>query len=168
MAILDATIKGEKGQPSSSDLRRIGNGLLGGKKWTELFAGVSAAEIAADATSPTLSLRLSKKEGIPIHLVPEGTPEAAVVAIKRVNELDFFSLGAKQIAEKIGLSMPKAVAVVDHLGIRARGECYMEIKIGKSVFKRYSPKALEMIEVALREESAEDIWIRRHPKKGTT
>jgi len=165
LAILDATIKGEKGQPSSTDLRHIGRELLRGRKWAEPFAGVAAIEIAPDGSGPTLSLRLSKKEGIPIKLVPEGTPDAAVVAVKRVNELDFYSLGAKQLAEKLNLTIPKAVAVVDDLGIRSQSDCYKEIKIGNAVFKRYSVKALAAIGEALKQRSADEIWAKRHPKK---
>lgn len=165
LAILDATIKGEKGQPRSSDLRRIGQALLGGKKWTELFAGASAVDLTTNGSGPTLSLRLSKKEGIPIQLVPEGTPDAAVVAVKRVNELDFYSLGAKQLAEKLKMTMPKALAIVDYLGIRNDADCYKEFKIGTLLHKRYSPKALENIGEILKKESADDIWAKRHPKK---
>src|SRR5262245_9037825 len=73
-------LKGEKGQPHSRDLRQIGEELVRGKKWAELFTGVAAVEITTSGSGPTLSLRLSKKEGVPIQLVPEGTPEASVVA----------------------------------------------------------------------------------------
>nr|BAL57130.1 hypothetical conserved protein [uncultured prokaryote] len=136
LAILDATIQGEKGQPSDADLRRIGKEVSKCRTWTDIFPGAAAVEIVADGTGPSLSLRLSKKEGIPVQLVPEGTPGASVVAVKRVNELDFYSLGAKQLAEKFGLTIPKVVAVVDYLGLRQRSDCYKEIRIGKSVFKR--------------------------------
>jgi hypothetical protein len=81
LAILDGTLKGEKGQPSSGDLQRISKELLGRKKWPEIFKGAAAVQITTDSLGPTLSLRLSKKEGIPIQVVPEGTPDAAVVAI---------------------------------------------------------------------------------------
>jgi hypothetical protein len=102
LAILDATIRGEKGQPSDSDLRRIGMEVLQGKSWANVFQGAAAVEISPDGVGPALSLRLSKKEGIPIQLVPEGTPDASVVAVKRVNELDFYSMGAKQLAKNSG------------------------------------------------------------------
>lgn len=164
LAILDATIRGEKGQPSDSDLRRIGKEVTQGKAWTDVFHGAAAVEIAADGTGPSLSLRLSKKEGIPIQLVAEGTPGASVVAVKRVDELGFYSLGAKDLAEKVGLTMPKAVAVVDHLGLRDKPECYKEVKIGKAVFKRYSPKAIDSIKKALEAESADEIWRKRSVK----
>lgn len=60
--------------------------------------------------------------------------------------------------------MPKAVAVVDHLGIRSKPDCYKEIKIGKAVFKRYSHKAWESINAALQTESAEEIWAKRQSR----
>jgi hypothetical protein len=39
LAILDATIRGEKGQPSDADLRRIGKDVLAGKSWTDRLGG---------------------------------------------------------------------------------------------------------------------------------
>ena len=167
LAILDGTIRGEKGQPSNADLQRLGKDVIAGKPWTEVFLGASSVEIAADGAGPALSLRLSKKEGIPIQLVAEGTPGASVVAVKRVNELDFYSLGAKQLAAKVALTMPKAVAVVDHLGLRGREDCYKEIKIGTATFKRYSPKAIEAVTEAVKKESADAIWAKRR-KGGRT
>ena len=161
LAILDGTIQGEKGQPSDSDLRRLGNAVTDGNSWDNIFKGVAAIDFTARATGPDLSLRLSKKEGIPIQLVPEGTPGAAVVAVKRVDELAFYSLGAKQLAEKLGLTMPKALAVVDHLGLRDDPDYYKEFKIGKSSHKRYSQKAVEKIRGVLKKERVEDIGAKR-------
>lgn len=161
LAILDATIRGEKGQPSDSDLRRMCQEVSRDKSWANVFQGAAAVEIAADGTGPTLSLRLTKKEGIPVQLVPEGTPGASVVAVKRVNELDFYSLGAKQLAEKVGLTITKTVAVVDYLGLRRDLECYKEFKIGSQLHKRYSPNAIEKIKKSLENESADEIWQKR-------
>jgi hypothetical protein len=165
LAILDSTIRGEKGQPSAGDLRRIGQELVGDRKWPEVFLGVAAVEISSDGAGPTLSLRLSKKEGIPIQLVPEGTPGASIVAVKRVDELGFYSLGAKQLSEKVGVTMPKVVAVVDHLGIRKDQECYKEFKIGSVLHKRYSPKAIERITAAIADEGIDKIWAKRKSPK---
>ncbi len=129
LAIVDAAIRGEKTQPSTADLRKIADELRAGAPWQNIFLGATAIDISPDGFGPWLSLRLSKKEGIPVQLVPEGTPGASVVAVKRVNELDFYSLGAKQLAEKFGLTIPKVVAVVDYVGIREDPECYKEFKI---------------------------------------
>lgn len=162
LAILDATIQGEKGQPSDADLRRIGKEVTKERAWTDVFRGVAAVEIHADGSGPSLSLRLSKKEGIPIQLVAEGTPGGSVVAVKRVDELGFYSLGAKQLAEKVGLTMPKTVAVVDYIRLRHETDCYKEFKIGSQTHKRYSPQAIQKVKDALKNVGADEIWRMRN------
>jgi len=158
LAILDRTIRGEKGQPSEGNLRRIGRDLTSGKDWADIFEGAAAVEITTDGSGPTLSLRLAKKEGIPIQLVREGTPGASVVAVRRVNELDYYSLGAKQLAQHLNLTIPKVLAIVDYLGIRRDTEYYKEFRIGSQLYKRYSPKSLDAIRRALENETVECIW----------
>ena len=166
LVILDRTIKGEKGQPSNRELARVGKKLSEGTRWQDIFQGVSAIEITTDGTGPALSLRLSKKEGPPVQLVPEGTEGASVVAVKRVNELDFYNLGAKQLGEKFGVSLPKILAVIDYFDIRSNPDFYKEIKIGKSVFKRYSQKAINEINVGLQRISINEIWESRRAHAG--
>lgn len=161
LAILDYTIRGEKGQPSAGELGRIGRELLSGRSWQELFQGVAAIDITVEGSGPALSLRLSKKEGIPIGLVPEGTPGASVVAVKRVDELGFYNLGARQLGENVDLTTPMLVAVVDHLNLQEDPECYKEFRIGKTVFKRYSQKAIPAIREGLKDTSVDEIWRQR-------
>ena len=161
LAILDGTIQGETGQPSDSDLRRLGKAVTTGNSWGDVFKGIATIEITADGTGPDISLRLSKKKGVPIKLVAEGTPGASVVAVKRVDELGFYNLGATQLAEKVDLTIPKVVAVVDHLGLRHDQECYKQFQFGKTLHKRYSQKAAEKIRGALKKERIEDIWVNR-------
>src|SRR5690606_36343358 len=50
LAILDGTIRGEKGQPSDADLRRLGAKVRGGKAWVDVFQGAAAVELTADGT----------------------------------------------------------------------------------------------------------------------
>ena len=80
------------------------------------------------------------------------------VLIRRVNELDFYSVGAAQLAEKVGLTQPKSRAVVDHLGLREDTNYFKEIKIGSVTHARYSPKAIQKIRNALTAESIDVIW----------
>ena len=166
LAILDATIRGENGQPSNNELRQISNKLIEGKAWSDIFRDVATVEITPDGSGHTLSLRITKKEGVPISLVPPDTDGAVVVGVKRVNELDFYNLGAKELAQKVGLTPPKVVAVVNHIGLRNDKDCYKEVRIGKSKFKRYSQKAVPAIKDALSKQSIDEIWALR-PRKGS-
>lgn len=158
LAILNSTISGQKDQPTSADLAKVGKQLLKGTAWQDVFKGASAIEMTAQGSGPSLALRFTKKEGIPIQVVPEGTPGASVVAVKRVNELDYYSLGAADVSKKLGLSINKTVAIVDYLKLRQDLDCYREIKIGRSVFKRYSAKALEKLQACLKKTTVDSIW----------
>ena len=127
LAVLDSTIKGEKGQPSTGELNRIGRSLLK-QDWKQVFDGAALVNVVTDGNGPTISMRITKREGPPIHVVPEGTAGASTVAVRRVNELDFYSLGAKQIADKLGLTLPKLVAVVAHCGIQDDPDCFSRVR----------------------------------------
>ena len=165
LAILDGAIRGEKGQPSDHTLARLGENVLAGKAWDDVFEGAAVVEIRTEGIGPSLALRFSKKDGIPIQVVAEGTPGASVVGLKRVNELDYYNLGAKQLGSKLDLTMPKAIAVVEHLNLREDQDCYKEFRIGKTLHKRYSQQAVEKIKRALEQESADEIWAKRAEAK---
>jgi hypothetical protein len=158
LAILDATIQGKKLQPSDSELSSIAKGIVSKIPLAELFPGVFSIDFSFDKEGAKINLRITKKEGIPINIVPEGTPGASVVALKRVNELDYYSLNCTQIAKKIGITLPKTVAIIRYLKIQNDDKYYKEINIGKSRFKRYSNIALQYIKEKIREIDIDEIW----------
>lgn len=158
LAIVESAIQGEKLQPGPGDLRRLSEAVEAGHSWDQIFSGVASIEITATGTGPSIDLRFTKKEGIPIHVVPEGTPGASVVGIKRVNELDFYNLGRDQLAEKVGLTGPKTTAAIRHLKLKEDDDCYKRITIGKTTFDRYSQRAIDRIKEGLEEVPIDDIW----------
>ena len=158
LAVLDGAVNGDYEQPSDRELGRVCKRLGEGEAWSSVFPGVASINIAAETDGPTFGLRLTKNEGIPVHLLKEGEGSGAVVAIRRVNELDYYSLGAAQVAERVGLTQPKSRAVVDHLGLREDTEYFKEIRIGSVRHGRYSPKAIRKIKDALDIESIDSIW----------
>lgn len=163
LAILDGAIRGETDQPSDRDLGQIGKDVLAGKAWDDVFQGVATVEISTDGVGPSLSLRIEKKGEIPVHLVTETTTGASVVGVKRVDELGYYNLGARQLSKKVGLTPPKTVAVVDALGMRNDPDYYKEFRIGRSLHKRYSQKAIEKIKAV--RDSADKIWAKQQAVK---
>ena len=157
LAILDRATRGETDQPTDSEISSLASDVHKGKAWDSMFPGVATIELTTDDSGRNLSLRISKREGTSIQIVSEGTP-GAPVAVRRVNELDYYNLGAKQLAKKVGLTTPMALAVVKHIGMREDLEYYKEFRINSSVHKRYSQKAIEAIMAALRKENVMDIW----------
>lgn len=167
IAVLDSTIRGEKDQPSGRELQQIANRLRN-TEWTEVFPGAAAVQLVASSDGPALSIRWTRAEGTPIQTVPEGTPGSFPVAIKRVNELGYYNLGAKNLARKVGLTVPKTLAVIEYLKIRDDPDCYKVIAVGKTEHKRYSQTAIAKIKEALHEIDLEAIWNARQLGKKRT
>ncbi len=165
LTILEGAIQGERLQPSTGDLKRISTQIQSGQSWDKIFPGVASIEFTTKGYGPSLDLRITKKEGMPVHVVPEGTPGAAVVAIKRVDELGFYNLSLTQLAEKVGLTGPKTTALIRHLNLQADPDCFKQIVIGKTKFNRYSQKAIDHIKRELPVVSMEKIWAQHKPKR---
>ena len=158
LAVLEGTVSGNYEQPSDGELAKICKRLADGEAWPTVFPGVASINITAKPDGLSISLRLTKNEGMPVRLLKEGEGSGAVVAVRRVNELGFYNLGAKQLAEHVGLTVPKCRAVIDHLELRKDAECFKEIRIGKSRHLRYSEEAIGKINAALEAEPIEVIW----------
>ena len=161
LAVLESAVNGDYEQPSDGELEKVCKRLSEGEAWTGVFPGVAAINISAEGEGPTLCLRLTKREGLPVTLLKEGEGSGAAVALKRVNELDFYSLGAKDLAGKVGLTAPKSRALVDHLRLRDNPDYFKEFEISGVSHARYSPKAVKAMKDALQEMSIEDVWAQR-------
>jgi hypothetical protein len=158
LAIVDAAMRGNRLQPTDEELRELGEAISNGSSWKTVFPGVAAIELTATGTGPSIDLRITKKEGIPIQLVPEGTAGATVVAVRKVDTLGFYNLGRDQVAKHLGLSGPKTTALIGYLKVKEDAECYRRITIGKTSFDRYSQKAIDRLREALRNVTMGDVW----------
>lgn len=165
LAIVDRSVQGESLQPNVSELRLLIAGARSGKSWTELFPGVAQLNLTASGAGPTLDLRITKKEGIPTQIVPEGTPGATVIAIRKVDELGFYNLGRNKLAEHLSLTPPKVTAVIRYLGLQDDPECFKRFVIQGVPHEQYSQKAITRIREALEKHSLEDIWKSHGPKR---
>jgi hypothetical protein len=160
LAILDGNLRGVKSQPTEADLARTARRLVDGVDWQDVFPGAAAVELTTEGSGPTLSLRITKKEGIPIRLVPEGTAGESVVGVKRVNELDYYNLGHNEVASKIGISAPKLTAIVHVYELASDPDLTKKISLGGVTATRYSQQALARVRTILSEESLDNIWSR--------
>jgi hypothetical protein len=158
LAIMENAIQGNESQPSDTELKGLAKRLSKATNWGQLFPSVSTLSFTQNGYGPSLDLRITKSEGVPVTVVPEGTPGAGVVAIKRVNELDFYNLGRDQLAKKLSLTGPKTTAAVKHFGIKEDPECFKHLKVGNVPFDRYSQKAIEKIKEGLKIKTIEEIW----------
>lgn len=158
LEIMESAIQGENTQPSQTQLQKVAKTLRGGANWEDIWPGVASLNLTTEGHGPSLDLRITKKEGVAVQVVPEGTFGAAVVGVKRVNELDFYNLSHKQLAEKVNLTQPRTTAAVRYLELKSDLDCFKQVAIGKSKFDRYSQKAVTSIKETLRAKSIDEIW----------
>ena len=167
LAVLESSVKGNYGQLSDRELVKICQRLSDGESWPNVFPGVASINITTDQDGPAFSLRLTKNKGTPVQLVKEGEGNGTVVAVKRVNELGFYNLGARELAVKLGLTPPRSRALIDHLGLRDDPGCFMEIRIGSVRHPRYSFNAIKKMEDALKVECMDKVWAEYRAKQKT-
>ncbi|HID20403.1 MAG TPA: hypothetical protein EYP28_05660 [Methanophagales archaeon] len=166
LAIIEASLEGRRSQPGENELGRLVRRIINGEDWPSIFPGVATLRLDRKGTGLNVTLRITKSRGEPVHLVPEGTPGATVVAVKRVSELDFYSLNLTALAEKVRLTMPKTLALVKHLGMQNDPEYFKEFIIDSTHHKRYSPKALDRIKKELPQIDLDEVWKKHKPKYG--
>jgi hypothetical protein len=75
-----------------------------------------------------------------------------------VNELDYYSLSASNLAEKLGLTLPKTLALIAHFNIQSNEDFFKPIRIRSSIFKSYSQKALDFLKKELPKIDIDEIW----------
>lgn len=166
LAIMENSIQGNESQPSDAELKALSKKLKQGSTWEQIFPGVSTITITLNGYGPSLDLRITKsEEGIPFTPVPVGTPGAAVIAIKRVNELDFYTLNLTALSEKTKVSTNKLLAIMKELKLQENPDAFKEIKIGTQIYRRYSPLALDILKKELPELNIEAIWQKNRPQK---
>lgn len=164
LTIFDKTLRGETLQPSESYLNKMADQLKDGISWKDLFPGAAAINFTTDGTGHNISLRFTKKEGIPVQVVPEGTPGATTVALKTVDHSGFYNLPHKKLAKRVGLTSPKLTALLKHMNLKEDPECYKEFTFGKAKHPQYSHKAIKKIKEELINVDMDEIWLKNRPE----
>jgi len=59
-------------------------------------------------------------------------------------------LGKTQLAEKVGLTLPKVATMVDDLGLCSQTDEYKKFRMGSQTLKQYRPPPVERIKKTLK------------------
>jgi hypothetical protein len=167
MAIVESNIDGQGDQPTEAELSRVIKRLRAGDDWRAIFPGVSSLTLEPDGQGPTFSLRITKQEGPPVRLAR--TPEEVEQAVfyREVNPQDRYPMVLGQLAKHLGITAPRTLALVKHLGIQADPQCFQPIKFRSSAYKCYSLRALERLRAALQTVDMEQVWDQHRPRRQT-
>ena len=157
IALIDAAVRQDPRHPSDAELHDKLR-QLPSEDWRKIFPGAASLTFRTDGGGTPISLRLTKTDGIPVRLVKEDDASATTIAVKRVDALSFYSLSSTAVAKEVGLSPPRALAVVRFLKLQEDEECFKVFQIGKMTIRRYSPTAVSKIRAALPGLDLAKVW----------
>jgi hypothetical protein len=167
IAVLERSLEGERAQPTAGQLDKVLKRINGGEVWRDIFPGVATIYIDPEnGAGIGITLRISRNDGEAVRLVSEGATGAAVVAVRRVNELSYYSLGFTDILEKLKakdsrVGFNKLVYLINREGLRDDLDYAKMISIGGSDHQRYSEKALDHLYKLIAQRDIDELWAER-------
>lgn len=144
---------------SERDVNRVEKGMKEGKDLTDVFPRLTTVHAAIEGDGPAVTVQFTKKRGAPVHFVPADDP-AESAAVREVDLQRKFHWTATTLAEKLGLTGPKATALRRHLDIDDDPSCIHEFQFGGVKHIRYSDNAFTRMRDALNDPATnmETIW----------
>lgn len=158
LMILESNINVKDNLTTDYKMNELLSQLKKGKSWKDLFPGIITLKMDTDGSGLTYSLRLTKKEGLPVRLLQEGEDKSKAIVIKEINMLDRYSLGSTKVAKELGITCPKVLALVEFLDVQKNDEYFKEFIIGKTRFKRYCPKVVTYLQKRIKEVDMNNVW----------
>jgi hypothetical protein len=140
-----------------------------GEEWGVIFPEIAYLKLSTDGTGIPISMKISKEAPFNVQVLKPGQ-EGEVIGTIIKQEIDpwsVYNLSRNDIAEKLGISGPKAHALIYELKIQDDSECYKILRKGSLVFKGYSKKALDLLRNSLLSLDIEDVWNRQKHKLGS-
>ena len=87
--------------------------------WDEVFKGIAHLRMTTDG-GIGVALTIQKHDGIPVRIAREGEEAAATVAVRKVNNTEFYCFGAKELGKRLKLDLHKTLALIWKLGLQGR------------------------------------------------
>ncbi|WP_371795297.1 hypothetical protein [Streptomyces sp. NBC_01718] len=145
---------------SEKDVDRVENGISQGKIRASVFPNLEAVSTAFSGEGPTLTVRFDKKSGPAVRFAGNDSDAAA---IREVDLQKKYHWTATQLAQKLGISTPKSLALRQHLGIDQDATCYYVFEMGAQKHPRFSDNALGRMRESLNEVDMERVWEAHKP-----
>jgi hypothetical protein len=157
VVILENALLGIGSQPNKANLQKLMGRLRDGERFEALFPAVSAVTFTSTGERSTLALRFSKKEGIDVRYVPEGTEGVGAVFIKKVHDLDYYTLSHTDLRTTLGINSAQVTNALIALDVKNNEDLARDVMKGNY---RYSPEVLDLIRSFREEFSDEDIRLK--------
>lgn len=146
---------------SRKDVDRVERGIRAGAPRSAVFPRLEDLAANVEGTGVTITVHFTKKAGAPVHYVSDESAPAA--AIREVDLQKKFYMSSKDLAQRTGLTGPRAVALRRHLGIDQDPSACHQFVFGSQRITRYSDNALRRMQDALPHLDMAQIWQAHRP-----
>ena len=156
---------------SDSDVNRVEKGIKAGKTREQVFPKLSP--LAADISGEGLTVKVKivkQADALPVQLVRDGAGggELDAAAVREVDLQKKYHWSPFDLADKLGISRPRATALREHLGIDDDPDCLHVFEFGSQKHPRFSDNALTRMRGAKMACNMDAIWASHAPGRRST
>jgi hypothetical protein len=145
-------------RPSGDEVRRAVARRRRGRDWAVIFPEVGQLRLSTDGSGIPIQMRISKDATLAVRVAKPGEPVVGTLLKQEVNVWDKFNLNLSQLAEKLGVTAPRVLALIYDLKLQENADCFHLLQKGKIKLKGYSPLALETLRAAIAEGRLDLAW----------
>lgn len=149
---------------SERDIDRIERAVRAKEPMAVVFPRLQTLSTSVMGQGYEIKVHFTKKQGAPVRFVAGDDPTQAAA----VRELDLrkkYHMQATALAEKVGLTPPKAKAVRDFLGVDDDPQCTHVFEFMSQKIPCYSDNAVTQMKKVLTDVPIEEIWAGRKAKE---
>lgn len=151
---------------SDRDVNRVLHGIRDGKELDQVFPRLTALGTSFSTDGPVLKVHFTKRQGAPVSFIPADDPRESA-AVREVDLQNKYHLAPFDLADRVGLSRPRATALRRYLGIDDDPDCLHVFSFSSQAHPRYSDNALRKMEDALKAGiDMGEIWQRHGARAG--
>lgn len=133
---------------SDRDVNRVLRGISTGKTLEQVFPRLGNLSTTFEGEGPTVKVHFTKRQGPPVHFIAADDPREAA-AVREVDLQRKYHMSPFEVADRLGLSRPRATALRRALEIDGDPDCLHTFTFGSQRHPRYSDNALRKMQEAL-------------------
>lgn len=152
---------------SEKDVTRVERAIRAGRQQSQVFPRLQVLETEVAGEGVQVTVRFSKTRGAPVRLVT-ADEDIEAAAIREVDLQRKFHWPPTELARKLKLTPPRAVALRRHLGIDDDPACRHDFVFVSQKHIRYSDNAFTKMRDALQVVDMEQIWREHGPRRKLT
>ena len=154
----------EEARVSERDVDRVERGVRDGKTVEQVFPRLRDVQATFEGEGATIQVHFTKRRGAPVHFVPADDPSESA-AVREVDLQRKYHLAPFDLADRLGLTRPRATALRRHLGIDDDDDCLHVFSFGSQKHPRYSDNAFRRMQAALETVDMDEVWARHGPRR---